>query len=57
VRRVSAGCDGPARRQTALEAELDRKLLQTHDEFLPAEAYIEKWGYSVNENGTVPYAG
>lgn len=41
--------------QTELDALLDRKLAQTNDEFLPAEAYIEQWGYTVDETGTVPY--
>ncbi len=39
-----------------LEAMLARKLKNNGDEFLPAEAYISKWGYSVDTNGTVPYA-
>ena len=38
-----------------LEATLARKLKASGDEFLPAEAYIKKWGYTVNANGTVPY--
>jgi arylsulfatase A-like enzyme len=42
------------------QAELDRmlrdKLLQTHDQFLPAADYIKQWGYRVDTNGTVPYA-
>jgi arylsulfatase A-like enzyme len=41
--------------QAELEATLARKLKESGDTFLPAEAYIKKWGYSVNENGTVPY--
>jgi len=43
----------------ALQAELDavlrRKLRETGDAFLPGAAYVEKWGYPVNESGTVPY--
>jgi hypothetical protein len=31
-------------------------LEQAHDAFLPADAYIRKWGYHVDANGTVPYA-
>ena len=31
------------------------KLKQQNDEFLPGEAYIKKWGYKVNADGTVPY--
>jgi hypothetical protein len=34
---------------------LTRKLKTSGDEFLPAEAYIKKWGYNVDDNGTVPY--
>ena len=41
--------------QKKLEAALARKLKTSGDEFLPAEAYIKKWGYLVNTNGTVPY--
>ena len=47
------------REHAALRADLDRtltrKLAETRDEFLPAEAYIERWGYPVDERGTVPY--
>jgi arylsulfatase A-like enzyme len=43
----------------AWQAELDKvlrdKLRQTHDQFLPAAAYIKQWGYGVDTNGTVPY--
>lgn len=41
--------------QKELDAVLRRKLLESGDQFLPAAAYIEKWGYPVNETGTVPY--
>ncbi|MGO8675044.1 MAG: sulfatase [Limisphaerales bacterium] len=37
------------------EALLARKLKAAGDEFLPAAAYIRKWGYQVDTNGTVPY--
>lgn len=49
----------PAHRQlaTRLDAVLDRKLQQTHDEFLPGMDYIKQWGYPVDETGTVPYRG
>jgi arylsulfatase A-like enzyme len=43
------------RLQRELEAALARKLKNSGDEFLPAEAYIRKWGYNVDVNGTVPY--
>ncbi len=45
-----------AKLQGELEATLARKLKETRDEFLPAEAYIKKWGYAVDKNGTVTYA-
>lgn len=44
-----------ARLQAKLDAVLARKLKERHDEFLPGEAYIKKWGYKVDANGTVPY--
>ncbi|MBN1352599.1 sulfatase [candidate division KSB1 bacterium] len=44
---------------TALQAELESKLNELlnaqGDEFLPGDAYIRKWGYITDENGTVPY--
>ncbi len=44
---------------TELRAGLDRllseKLKEINDEFLPGEEYIKKWGYEVDEEGTVPY--
>ncbi len=49
--------DKPA--HAALQAKLDgilrQRLKETGDEFLPAASYIEKWGYPVDESGTVPY--
>ena len=41
--------------QKELDAVLRRKLCESGDQFLPAAAYLEKWGYAVNETGTVPY--
>ncbi|MCM8823025.1 MAG: sulfatase [Candidatus Omnitrophica bacterium] len=41
--------------QSELEVLLREKLQETKDEFRPGEYYIEKWGYSVDENLTVPY--
>jgi arylsulfatase A-like enzyme len=38
-----------------LEAELQRRLDATGDEFLPGLEYIRRWGYPVDETGTVPY--
>lgn len=47
---------GAANWQETLDRKLRAKLSQTHDGFLPAVAYIAKWGYQVDTNGTVPYA-
>ncbi len=41
--------------QAQLDAALGRLLAETRDDFLPAEHYTEKWGYPVDDNGTVPY--
>ncbi len=45
---------GYARLEAELEATLARKLKESGDKFLSAEAYIKKWGYTVY-NGTAPY--
>lgn len=48
------------RNHEELQQRLDRQLMemlrQRHDEFLPGQAYIDRWGYMVDENGTVTYA-
>ncbi len=41
--------------QAELDSWLQRKLDAMNDEFLTGMDYIQKWGYPVNENGTVPY--
>jgi arylsulfatase A-like enzyme len=41
--------------QRDLDAHLTKKLKQTGDAFLSAGEYVEKWGYTVDANGTVPY--
>ena len=41
--------------QAKLDAVLARKLKERHDEFLPGDDYVRKWGYKVDANGTVPY--
>ena len=41
--------------QAELEAQLQGKLDQRGDAFLPGSTYIEKWGYPLDETGTVPY--
>ena len=38
-----------------LDALLQRKLDATGDQFLPGSQYIERWGYTVDATGTVPY--
>jgi arylsulfatase A-like enzyme len=50
-----AGKTEHAKLQADLDALLKRKLTEQHDEFLPGEAYITKWGYKVDAKGTVPY--
>ncbi|CAG7654375.1 sulfatase [Paenibacillus allorhizosphaerae] len=40
-----------------LDDRLNRLLEKYNDEFLPGDTYIERWGYPVDENGTVPYTG
>jgi arylsulfatase A-like enzyme len=50
-----AGDPGHAKLQSELDTLLQRKLREAHDEFLPAENYIRKWGYKVDATGTVPY--
>jgi hypothetical protein len=34
---------------------LQALLAEAGDDFLPGAAYIARWGYRVDENGTVPY--
>ena len=41
--------------QARLDAALQRKLKLQHDQFLPGDAYIKQWGYTVDAKGTVPY--
>ena len=40
--------------QARLEAELQRLLARTGDDFQPGPAYIANWGYTVDKSGTVP---
>jgi len=39
----------------SLDELLTVKLKEANDDFLPGNEYIEKWGYEVDEDGTVPY--
>ena len=41
--------------QAELESQLQAKLDDRGDEFLPGEKYIEEWGYPLDESGTVPF--
>jgi arylsulfatase A-like enzyme len=42
--------------QKELNQKLSKRLKETGDEFLPGMEYIKKWGYPVDETGTVPYS-
>ena len=42
--------------QADLDALLDKKLAVRGDEFLPGESYIEKWNYTLDRTGTVPFS-
>ena len=42
--------------QAALEAQLQRKLSDRGDEFLPGETYFERWNYPLDRTGTVPFS-
>ena len=50
--------DDPA--HASLRGELDAKtnelLERAGDEFLPSMEYVERWGYELDESGTVPYS-
>ena len=50
-------CNTPAAAalQEELDTRLQRKLRDTHDEFLPGAKYVEQWHYTTDANGTVPY--
>lgn len=50
-----AGTSEHAKLEADLAAILNKRLKRAGDEFLPAQAYIRKWGYTVDANGTVPY--
>lgn len=57
LQRVNlAGRPEYASLQDELDLLLKRKLTEAHDDFLPGERYIRKWGYPVDATGTVPYA-
>ena len=41
--------------QAELESQLQAKLDDRGDEFLPGEHYVEHWGYPLDDSGTVPF--
>ncbi|MEM7533961.1 MAG: sulfatase [Chloroflexota bacterium] len=41
--------------QAMLDTKLNELLATYDDELLPGEVYLERWGYEVDETGTVPY--
>jgi arylsulfatase A-like enzyme len=41
--------------QAELNATLEQKLHAAHDQFLPGETYLKKWGYALNKDGNIPY--
>jgi len=45
-----------AKLQAKLDKLLRKKLSQTHDAFLPTDAYLKQWGYHVRADGAVPYS-
>jgi arylsulfatase A-like enzyme len=50
-----AGSPEHAGLQAELEGTLRRMLRQTGDEFRSREYYLEKWGYTVDRQGAIPY--
>ncbi|HVV01987.1 MAG TPA: sulfatase [Verrucomicrobiae bacterium] len=51
-----AGAPAAAKLVRKLDKALVKKLAREHDEFLSGDQYIQRFGYVVNSNGTVPYA-
>ena len=49
--------DQPEHAETVreLDAWLQRRLDASGDEFLPSAEYIRRWGYTIRENGSVPW--
>jgi len=50
-------CDKPeqANLQKQLDLVLAKKLKDTNDAFLPGQEYVDEWGYTLRDNGAVPY--
>jgi arylsulfatase A-like enzyme len=53
--RNLVGDPARAKLQAELDAILQHKLRQAHDEFRPAADYVRQWGYKVDASGTVRY--
>jgi hypothetical protein len=45
-----------AQLEEELENILLQKLVEANDQFLPGQAYLDRWGYKLNANGIIPYA-
>lgn len=45
-----------AKLQADLDIQLRKKLRATGDQFLPGDRYLQKWSYTIDATGTVPYA-
>jgi len=43
--------------QDRLHRLLQQELQRIGDPFLPKQHYLEKWGYTVNRGGEIPYTG
>lgn len=41
--------------QAHMEQLLQRELTRQHDELVPGQQWLDKWGYKVNDKGVVPY--
>ena len=50
-----AGAPAVAQTQAELDGVLNGLLARYGDDFAPGSAYLEHWGYTVDETGTVPY--
>ncbi len=50
---VSEPASGKIREQ--LDGQLSQLLEKNNDQFLPGKEYIKKWGYVLDNTGTVPY--
>jgi arylsulfatase A-like enzyme len=51
-----AGQKRPSQVEAELDETLQHKLREAKDEFLPAQAYLKRWGYTVDATGSLPHA-